>query len=118
VVHADEVQGAVDDRLAQVGGVRRADDDVAQLAGAGRLAGLVDRERQDVGRSVLAAVLTVEVVDALLVDEFDREMTLADPRCFERCGCRAFEARFVCLDLDQRDARRRSSEVCRVECSS
>ncbi len=36
VVHAAEMQGAVDDRLAQVLGLRRADDDVAELTRAER----------------------------------------------------------------------------------
>ena len=57
VVHADEVQGAVDDRLAQVLGVLGADHDVAELARAVPRPALVDRERQHVGRAVLAAVL-------------------------------------------------------------
>ena len=57
VVHADEVQRAVDDRLAQVGGVLRADHDVAELARAGGdRSSLVDGERQDIGRPVLAAM--------------------------------------------------------------
>src|SRR5215211_1339464 len=42
VVHPGEVQRPVDDRLAQVDGVRRADHDVAELARPGRGAGLVD----------------------------------------------------------------------------
>ncbi len=52
VIHAEQVQHAVDDRLAQVLRVRGADHDVAELAraGGGRRARAVDRERQHVGR--------------------------------------------------------------------
>ena len=60
VVHAAQVQHAVDDRLAQVLGVLRADHDVAELARPGRRAALVDREGEHVGRLVAAAVLAVE----------------------------------------------------------
>src|SRR4051794_16571863 len=74
VVHAHEVQRAVDDRLAQVGRVLRRDDDVAELARAGGRARLVDREREHVGRAVLAAVLAVELVDALRADELDGDV--------------------------------------------
>ena len=51
VVHAGEVQRAVDDRLAQIGRVLGADDDVAELARARRRVLAVDRERQHVGRA-------------------------------------------------------------------
>ena len=50
VVHAREVQRAVQDRLALVGRVLGADQHVAELARAGGIAsGLVDREGEDVG---------------------------------------------------------------------
>ena len=54
VVVAAEVEHAVDRRLDQVRGVRRADDDVAELARAGGRAGAVDREREHVGGLVRA----------------------------------------------------------------
>ena len=67
---------------------------------------------------VLAAVLKVQFVDALLVDEFDSQVAVADPGGFQRLLCRTAEARIVCLDLDQRDARRRMSDVWLDACSS
>jgi hypothetical protein len=63
-------------------------------------------------------VLAVELVDALLVDQLDREVTISKAGRFQRGSRGALEARVVCLDLDQRDARRRSSDVCRALCSS
>ena len=65
VVVARQVQHAVDGRLDQVLGVRRADHDVAELARAGGRAGAVDRERQHVGRRVDAAMLAVQLPDPL-----------------------------------------------------
>src|SRR6476469_1469509 len=59
VIHARQVQGPVDDGLAEVRRVRRADHDVAELARdavAQRLV-RVDREAQDVRRRLLADVL-------------------------------------------------------------
>ena len=41
---------------------------------------LVDRERQHVGRPVLAAVLGVELGDPLGVDELDRDVAVLDAR--------------------------------------
>jgi hypothetical protein len=57
-----------------------ADHHVAQLARAGGRRLLVDRERQDVGRTVAVAVLAVELLDLGGPDEGDREVQLAvDP---------------------------------------
>jgi hypothetical protein len=75
VIHADEVQHAVDDRLRQVGGVLGADDDVAKLARPGGGFVLVNGEREHIGRLVLAAMLAVELGDPLRVDELDRDVT-------------------------------------------
>ena len=66
-----EVEDTVARGLGQIGGVLRADDDVAELARAGAQPGTVDREREHVGRLVLTAVLAVELVDALGVDELE-----------------------------------------------
>jgi hypothetical protein len=118
VVVAGEVEHAVDDGLDQVLGVLRADDDIAKLAWPGRRPILVDRERQDVGRLVLAAVVAVQLVDVLLVDELDRQVAIGYAGGLESRLRRAPEARVVCLDLDQREARRRRSDVWREECSS
>lgn len=112
------MQDAVDDRLDEILGVLRADHDVAELARPGHCAVLVDRERQDVGRRVLAAMVAVQRADPLLVDQRDREMPVGDAgRGQGRLGGAA-EALVVCLDLDQRDARRRSSDVWPAACSS
>src|SRR5579875_1622633 len=78
------MQHAVHDRLAHVGGLLRADDDVAELARAGNLAVLVDPEGQHVGRLIFAAVLAVERPDALAADERDRKMAAAEPRRGQR----------------------------------
>src|SRR4051812_8095512 len=119
VVHAGEVKRAVDDRLAQVRGVRRADDDVAELAGPGRLAGLVDRERQHVGGPVLAAVRGVQRGDPPGVDELDRDVAVLHAGRRERkrheapnLGLRRLVRAAVPddLDIEQRGyARRRSA---------
>jgi hypothetical protein len=111
VVVAGQMENAVDHGLDQVLRVLRADDDVAQLARAGDGLVLVDREREDVGGLVLPAMLAVQLLDAGLVDELDREVAVADARRCERRLGRAPEARVGCLDLDQRDARRRRSDV-------
>jgi hypothetical protein len=59
----------------------------------------------------------VQLADAVLIDELYRQVTVADAGSFEcRLGCSP-EARIVCLDLDQREARR-SSGAWRVACSS
>src|SRR5687767_13719560 len=68
------MEPAVHGRLDQVGGVVRTDYDVASLARPRRGARPVDREREDVGRLVLAAVVAVELADALLLDELDRQV--------------------------------------------
>ena len=93
---------AVDDRLAQVGGVLGADDDVAELAQPGGQPGVgaVDREREDVGRALLAAVLGVELRDPAGVDELDRDVPVLDPGGGER-------ERDEALGLRRRAARRR-----------
>jgi hypothetical protein len=88
--------------------VRRADDDVAQLPRPCDGLVLVDREREDVGRRILAAVVAVQLAYALLVDELDRQVAVIDPGRRQRRLGRAPEARIVCLDLDQREARRSS----------
>ena len=84
MVHPDEVQRAVDDGLAQVGGHLGADDDVAELPRAGGVAVEVDRERQDVGRRVLGPPLGVELADALRTDELDGDVAVVDLRRRER----------------------------------
>ena len=48
--------------------------------GPAGVAVLVDRERQHVGRPILAAVVGVELGDALGVDELDRHVAVVDPR--------------------------------------
>src|SRR4051794_19776096 len=87
VVHPGEVQNPVDDRLAHVARVLDGDHDVAELAHGGRagdLAGLVDREREHVGRRVAPAVVAVELPDALTSDELHREVAVLDARRGER----------------------------------
>jgi hypothetical protein len=111
VVVAGQVQHAVDDGLDQVLGVLGADDDIAELAWPGRRLVLVDRERQNVSRLVLAAVVAVQLLDAPLVDQLDREVAVGYAGGLESRLRRAPEARIVCLDLDQREARRRRSDV-------
>ena len=109
MVVAAEVQDAVDDGLDQVAAVLGADDDVAELARAGDGSRLVDRERQDVGRRVAAAVLAVELADPLFVDELDRDVAVLDAGRRKRRLGRAPQARIVCLDLDQRQPEVRRS---------
>ena len=118
MVVARQVQHAVDDSLDQILRVLGTDDDVAELARPRDGLVLVDRERQDVGGRVLAAVVAVELTNAVLAAELDRQVAVADARGRERRLRRAPEARIVCLDLDQREARRRRSEVWPAECSS
>src|SRR5579863_7029342 len=77
VVHPDQVQRPMHDRLAQVGGVLRADHDIAELARSdGQLVVAVDREREDVGRLVDRSMAPVELADARLADELDRDMAV------------------------------------------
>src|SRR4051794_38122852 len=90
----------MDDRLDQILRVLGADDDVAELAWAGNGLVLVDRERQDVGGPVLATVLAVQLLDACLVDQLDREMALPHARGRESRFSRAPEARIIGVDLD------------------
>jgi hypothetical protein len=94
-----------------------ADDDVAQLARSRNRLVFVDREREDVGRRVLGAMLAVQLTDALLANELDRQVPVFDAGRGQRRLCRAPEARIACLDLDQREARR-SSGAWRAACSS
>jgi hypothetical protein len=63
-------------------------------------------------------MVAVQLLDPCLVDQLDGEVAVRDAGRSKRRLGRAPEARIVCLDLDQRDARRRSSEVWRAECSS
>src|SRR6185312_1009959 len=84
VVHAGEVQRAVDDGLAQVLGVIGAYDDVAQFARARGRARFVDRKGQHVGRTARSAVGLVELGDALGPDELDGDMAVLDARRRER----------------------------------
>jgi hypothetical protein len=78
-----------------------ADDDVAQLARAGRRACAVDREREHVGGLVEVAVLAVEALDLRSGDEGDREVAVAYAGRRERRLCGELEARIVAsLDLD------------------
>ena len=91
VVHAGEMQRAVHDRLAQVGRVLGADHDVAELARAEGLAGLVDRERQDVRRPFLATVLRVQLGDPPGIHELHRDVTVVKARRGERKAHEAFD---------------------------
>jgi hypothetical protein len=79
-----------------------ADHDVTELARAERLAGLVDGERQDVGGAVDAAVLAVEPVDLVRVDERDRKVAVGDAGRVERRagGALVLGRPAVYLDLD------------------
>jgi hypothetical protein len=70
--------------LAQVLGALRADRDVADLSRPLGRAGAVNREREDVGGLVEAAVLAVQLADALLRDELDRDVPVVDPARGER----------------------------------
>ena len=81
-----QVQRAVDDRLAQVRGVLGADDDVAQLARAGRRGAVaVDREREHVGRAAsLPRCSRLSSRDPLGVDELDRDVAVVDAGRGER----------------------------------
>ena len=79
VIHAAEVQGAVDHGLAEVLGARRADDDVSELARADAVTVLVDAEGEHVGGTVDPAMLAIERADPVLVHELDRHVTLIDP---------------------------------------
>ena len=93
VVHAGQAQRAVDDGLAQVGRVLRADHDVPELARAGGRAVLVDREREDVGRLVIAAVRGVELGDPPGVDVLDRDVTVVYAGGRERQADEALDLR-------------------------
>jgi hypothetical protein len=103
VVVAAEVEHAVHHGLGEVLGVLRADHDIAELARPSGRAGLVDREGQDVGGAVAPPVLAVQLADASLSDELDREMPVVDPGGGERGEGRPSE-RFRRVDeveLDQ-----------------
>ncbi len=81
VVHADEVQHPVDDRLAHVGGVLRADDHVAELARSPPIgsAPSIGKDSTSVGLR-LARCSRVQLGDARSVDELDRHVPVAAPR--------------------------------------
>ena len=74
------MQDAVDDGLAEVVRLLRADHDVAELAGTGRGTGFVDREGEHVGGLVDSAVAAVQATDVLGGDQLDGQVTLVDPR--------------------------------------
>lgn len=112
------MQHAVDDGLDEIRRVLGADHDVSELARPGDRLIRVDRERQDVGGAVLSAMLAVQLADALGADQLDRQVPILDPGGAQRGLRRDAEARLVCLDLDQREARRRSSCACCEACSS
>ena len=76
----------MDRGLGDVGAVLGADRDVAELARAGDRLEFVDREGEDVGRRVLAAVLAVQLADPLRVDDLDREVPFVDPGGRQRGG--------------------------------
>jgi hypothetical protein len=102
VVVAAQVQHAVDHGLRHVLGVLGADHDVAQLARAEAFAGLVDGKREDVGRAVDPAVLAVEPVDLVRVDEGDRKVAVGDTGGVESGagGALVLGPPAVYLDLD------------------
>ena len=81
VVHPEQVQHAVDDRLAQVGGVRRADHDVAELARAagGSPSPSIGNDSTSVGSSS-PRCSRLSSRDPLRVDERDREVAVVDAR--------------------------------------
>ena len=92
------------DRLGQVLGVLGTDHDVAELARPERLARLVDRERQDVGRRVDPAVLAVQRTDLAGADEGDRQVAVGDAGGVERGTGGPLVGAVLDLDLDaQRD---------------
>jgi hypothetical protein len=84
VVVTAQVQHAMDNGLAQIVGVLGTDHHIAQLAWAHGGARLVDRKGQHVSRSVACPVAAVELANAPLVDEGDRQMPLPDARRGER----------------------------------
>jgi hypothetical protein len=53
-------------------------------------------------------VLPVQLLDPLLVDQLDREVAVRDACRLQRSLRRRAQARVVCLDVDQREARRSS----------
>ena len=82
----------------------RADHDVAELARAnGQRVVAVDREREHVGRLVDRAMAPVELPDARLADELDRDMAVEHPGAGEREGSEL-------LDLERRE-RDRADDV-------
>jgi hypothetical protein len=66
------VNGCLDD----VGAVLGADRDVSQLARPRRRSGPVEREGEHVGGRVPAAMLAVQLADALGVDDLHSEMAI------------------------------------------
>ena len=89
VVIPAQVEHSVHHRLGQVVGVLGADHHVAELARPRRGAALVDREGQDVGGRVDAAMLAIQLVDAAGRDELDRQVAVLDPGRLERRQRRA-----------------------------
>jgi len=133
VVHARQVQCAVDDGRAQVLRLLRADHDVAELAWSRRGTALVDRKRKDIGRLVAATVLAVELANARGIDQLDRNVAFLDPRRGERqraqpLGLLGYEAPGCAVQSDDVDVDQRwpyarlrlagrSSGACFSECS-
>jgi hypothetical protein len=62
-------------------------------------------------------MVAVQLLDALLAYELDGQVAVGDARGAQRGLGRRPKARVVCLDVDQRDARR-SSGACWEACSS
>ena len=93
VIHAGEVEDAVDHRLRHIGGVLGADHHVAELARSrAHRPILIDREREHVGGRVAPAVLAVERRYAARVDQLDRDVA-AQPRAGQRQLGRTSQAR-------------------------
>jgi hypothetical protein len=84
VVVTTQVQHAVDNGLAQIVGVLGTDHHIAQLARTHGGARLVDRKGQHVRGSVACPVAAVELANASLVDEGDRQVPVLDPRRCQR----------------------------------
>jgi hypothetical protein len=80
VVVAAQVQHAVHDGFGQILGVVGADHHVAKLARPRHRSRLVQREGEHVGGLVASPVLAVERLDALGVDQLNREMPVLDAR--------------------------------------
>ena len=91
MVVAAEVKDAVDRRLPNIDRLLGADHDVAELARPGRGRGAINREGEDVGRPVDAAVQPVQLANALRIDELDGDVPVMHARGIERgrhCGAK------------------------------